>query len=305
MANEKAKLFDPDTTGMQGLFLDINEAEEAIRGAGGKLGPLFAVDLEGRNPEVSARVVELFRAGLERAGFKFAQGTGETAETGYIPGKTSPWLSKERLAKMLADAGKLIPDVADPNFEQAVSDRSIGAIALLGEFINVAYATKDARSVAELLELLTADIAPGVGLDKLPWAGKQGAQGRGDVLGKRFYEAPKGGMSLQDRMMHAKTFAKYQALLNNFGTGTEAGKLFGAFVGKYYEAFKRITPGERFKEKSPYNKEQWLGVLLTYFASIPAESFMMDEWMAGFDACKTTDDLVDFIGTFAPPPKDS
>ncbi|MBI2638921.1 hypothetical protein HYW83_05015 [Candidatus Peregrinibacteria bacterium] len=298
MANEKAKLFDPETTGMQGLYLDINEVEEALKGDGQKRGPLFPVDLEGRIPEVQARVVELFRAGLIGARLKLAAGTGEVAETGYIPGKISPWVSKERLAKMLADAGKLIPDASDPNFEEAVLHRSIGAIALLGELINAAYASQDARSVAELLELLTADIAPGVGLDKLPWAGQRGSQGRGDVLAKRFYEAPQGGMSLQDRIMHAKSLARYQAVLNRFGTGTEAGKQFVAFVTKYYETFKRVTPGEKFKEKSLYNKEQWLEVLLGKFVSIPAENFMMDEWMAGFEACKTTDDLVAFIGTF-------
>lgn len=297
MANEKAKLFDPETTTMQGLYLDVGEVEQVSQEAGVKLGPLFSVDLEQRLPEVQARVLELFTKGLETAGLKVATGKGETAETGYIPGKISPWLSKERLAKMLADAGKLIPEVSDPNFEQAVLDRSIGAIALLGEFINVAYATKDARSVAELLELLTDDIAPDVGFDKLPWVGQKGAQGRGDILGKRFYETPQGGMSLQDRMMHGKTFALYQKILNSLGTGTEAGRQFGAFVSKYYDAFKKITPGERFKEKSAYNKEQWLGVLLTKFAAIPVAKWEMEKWLAGLEICQTTDELVAFIGT--------
>lgn len=300
MANDKAKLFDLETTGMQGLYLDIGEVEAEARGAGGKLGASLPVDLEGRMPEVKDRVLSLFQNGLDRAGLKFAQGSGETAETGYVPGKVSPWLSKERLAKMLADAGKLIPEVTDPDFEQAVLDRSVGAIALLGELINAAYATKDGRSVAELLELLTADIAPSVGLDKLPWVGQKGAQGRRDVLGKRFYETPKGGMSLQDRIMHGKTFAMYQTILNSLGTGTEAGKQFGALVNKYYEAFKKVKPGAQFKEKSPYNKEQWLGVFLTKFAAIPAEKWEMEKWLAGFEICQTTDELVSFISSVVP-----
>lgn len=304
MAIDKVDLFRAGIKTLDDLFAASRDAETATvpvegpRPPARPVGPQFHVDVGARLAEVRARIVELFGNGLLGVGMKV--GKGSVPESGRVAGQVTPWVTEPRFQQMLRDAARALPGQNDPALAAgAAFDRTKGGAFYLGRFIDLMRESGDGRSVAELLAEFTDDPIAGVNLDSVPWVGQQGKPGSGDVLASRFYQQLSGGDSVQFRIVAGITYSRYKNLMNSVGAGTELGRAFQTLVSAFYKKFEAVTPGERFKVKNPYMREQWLGVLCKNLSAVPTSSWIMDEWNSALEECKTTDDLVGFVKSFA------
>lgn len=300
MANEKVDLFGGDVLTLNDLFGKTGALDSAVVQAGGRKDQLLPVEIGTRLAEVRGRIAgRLFGDGILGAGMKVGKGVA-VPESGRIAGQVTPWVAEDRFNKMLRDAARTLPADGDPALAAgAAFDRTKGGVYYLGRFIDLMRESGDGRSVAELLAQLTSDPLAGVNLDKVPWAGQQGQPGSGDILADRFYQQLNGGDSVRFRITAGITYSRYKNLMNSVGAGTELGRAFQTLVSAFYKKFEAVTPGAKFKTKEPYLREQWLGVFFKNLSAIPTENWMTDEWVRALEECKTTDDLVGFVKSFA------
>lgn len=297
MANEgKVDLFSTDIKTLGELFTETGKLDKTAVEAGGKPSQLLPVDFGTRVAEVRRRLVELFGNSLLEV---VKVGKGIVPETGYIPGKITPWVEEGRFQRALHSVSKVVPGEADPALETGALDRVKGGVYYLSRFVDLARESSDGRSVAELLAQFTADPVAGVGLDRIPWVGQEGQPGSGEILRSRFYEKLNGGDSVRFRITAGITYARYRKVLDSIGGGTELGRAFQTLVNEFYKKFEAVTTGEKFTAKEIWMREQWLGVLFKNLSTIPASSWMTDVWMTALGECKTTDDLVGFVKSFA------